>query len=120
MKIAMIYDGLQTGGIERVGADYAKIFIQFGWDVTIINLRPKLGEMADEFPAECHMSHTSFPRRFAPEQYTQLIKKNYICKIAYPIAYTALSIANTAYRILCRMNPALKEKYDIAIAFSGQ
>ena len=24
MKIAMVFDGLQTGGIERVGVDYAR------------------------------------------------------------------------------------------------
>ena len=45
MKIAMVFDGLQIGGIERVGADYAKLLRQLGHEVTILNLMPKLCEM---------------------------------------------------------------------------
>ena len=45
MKVALVFDGLQVGGVERVGADYAKLFINLGHDVTIINLNPKLQDM---------------------------------------------------------------------------
>ena len=38
MKIAMVFDGLQIGGIERVGADYAKLLIELGYEVTVFNL----------------------------------------------------------------------------------
>ena len=30
MKIAMVVDGLQVGGIERVAADYAKLLLSLG------------------------------------------------------------------------------------------
>lgn len=55
MKVAMVFDGLQIGGIERVGADYAKIIYELGHDLTIVNLNPKLDEMEKEFPDECKM-----------------------------------------------------------------
>ena len=49
----MVFDGLQIGGVERVGADYAKMLCQMGHDVTIVNLRPKANEMKKEFPESC-------------------------------------------------------------------
>lgn len=55
MKVAMVFDGLQIGGIERVGADYAKIIYELWHDLTIVNLNPKLDEMEKEFPDECKM-----------------------------------------------------------------
>ena len=42
MKIAMVFDGLQTGGIERVGVDYARLFRELGHEVDAYNLRPAL------------------------------------------------------------------------------
>ena len=35
----MVFDGLQIGGIERVGVDYAKLVSEVGHDLSIINLR---------------------------------------------------------------------------------
>ena len=37
MKIAMVFDGLQIGGIERGGTDYANILCALGHEVTIVN-----------------------------------------------------------------------------------
>lgn len=53
MKIAIVFDGLQIGGIERVGADYARILSELGHDVTVVNLVPNLKEMEKEFPKDC-------------------------------------------------------------------
>ena len=44
-KVALVFDGLGFGGIERVGVDYAKLFHNIGYDVSIYNLRPDLTEM---------------------------------------------------------------------------
>lgn len=35
MNIAIVFDGLQIGGIERVGLDYTKLLLQLGHDITI-------------------------------------------------------------------------------------
>ena len=37
MKIAMVFDGLGVGGIERVGIDYMKLLSEDGHDVTVYN-----------------------------------------------------------------------------------
>ena len=85
MEIAMVFDGLQVGGIERVGADYANLLVSLGHKVTVFNLRPKLTDMEKEFLSKCTITHINFPRKFAPEQYAQLIKYNYIGNLLYPI-----------------------------------
>ena len=45
MKVALVLDGLQVGGIERVCLDYCKILLSLNYEVTIFNLRPKLNEL---------------------------------------------------------------------------
>lgn len=115
MRIAMIFDGLQVGGIERVGVDYAKLLVQMGHDVTIINLDKKLDEMESEFPSECIVKKYSFPRWMSPYIYSKYSKREHIMKFIYPFAYVCLSCINLLYRIPCR----LYGKYDVAIAFSG-
>lgn len=119
MKIAIVFDGLQVGGIERVGADYANMLCNLGHEVTIVNLNPSLTEMEDEFPGECKIVHCKYPRKLAPEQYAQLIKRGLIFKFAYPIACVVLDIVNIPYRLLCKRKIEFTEKYDLAIAFSG-
>ncbi|MBS3196825.1 glycosyltransferase [Turicibacter bilis] len=119
MKIAMVFDGLQVGGIERVGADYAKILSQLGHEVTIINLRPNLTDMEQEFPQNCKFIHFNYPRKFAPEQYAQLIKTNIVGKFLYPIAYLTLSVFNLIYKVVYRLTEGRKETYDITIAFAS-
>ena len=62
MNIALVFDGLNIGGIERVGADYAKLLRQLGHDVTIINLMPELCEMVKEYPEDCKYKTIKYPR----------------------------------------------------------
>ena len=119
MEIAMVFDGLQVGGIERVGADYANLLVSLGHKVTVFNLRPKLTDMEKEFLSKCTITHINFPRKFAPEQYAQLIKYNYIGKLLYPILYTGITILNSIYKIICYRNHLSRKRYDLIIAFSG-
>ncbi len=119
MKIAMIFDGLQIGGIERVGADYAKLLRQLGHDVIIINLVPKLNEMIKEYPKNCEYKTIKYPRWMAPERYSKMIKMNFWGRYLYPCAYTLFSLANVVYKFICRFRKISREKYDLAIAFSG-
>ncbi len=119
MKIAMVFDGLQIGGIERVGADYAKLFRQLGHEVTIINLAPELNEMVKEFPDDCIYKTTKYPRWMAPERYSKFIKMNFWGRYLYPCAYAFFSLVNLVYKSICRFCKTSREKYDLAIAFSG-
>ena len=78
MKIAIVFDGLQIGGIERVGADYARILSELGHDVTVVNLVPNLKEMEKEFPKDCKWIGFNYPRRIVTEQYIDAVPDNFL------------------------------------------
>ena len=42
MHVTFVFDGLQFGGIERVGVEYIKLLYRNGYGVNIVNLKPKL------------------------------------------------------------------------------
>lgn len=119
MKIAVIFDGLQIGGAERVGIDYVKILKELGHDITVINLVPKLNEFECELPDNVELLHIPFPRKLVPEQYAQLIKNGFVGKCVYLIASIVLSVVDGLYKILSKTQKGLREKYDLSIAFSG-
>lgn len=119
MKIAMVFDGLQVGGIERVGVDYAKLMNQLGHEVTVFNLVPSLIDMEKELSESCKIIHINFPRKMAPELYSKFIKRNFIFKCLYPIAYGIMIIVDIIYKFILHIKNEFKEKYDIVIAFSG-
>lgn len=119
MRIAMVFDGLQIGGIERVGADYAKILADAGYDVTIINLKPKLVEMEKEFPSSCNIVHLDYSRKMVPEQYNKAIRIWSWGKFFYPFMAIILKPLNCVIKFKCRTMGMLLNDYDLAIAFSG-
>ena len=63
MKIAMVFDGLQVGGIERVGVDYVSLLENIGHDVEVVNLNPKHREFETEFRNKINVKHYYFPRK---------------------------------------------------------
>lgn len=117
LKIAMIFDGLQMGGVERVGSDYAKMLCQMGNDVTIINLKPKFYEMKKEFPEKCEYIDFFYSRKFASEQYAKLVKKGIVGTGVYLGTQIILQLFNAIYKLLFRIH--FREEYDLSIAFSG-
>ncbi len=119
MDIVLVFDGLQIGGIERVGGDYARLLLELGHHVTVINLCPILNEMEKEMPEGIPLEHVCFPRKACPEQYAQLIKRNLIGRFVYPVATVILGVADGLYKAYCRRYHFLRKQYDIAIAFSG-
>ena len=116
MRIAMVFDGLQVGGIERVGVDYAKLLSQMGHQVTIFNLKPSETDIESDIPPTCEIKHYKFSRVMSPEFYSKLSKKTFVLKWGYPFAYGILTIFNQIYKIPCRSRG---REYDVAIAFSG-
>lgn len=120
MKIAMVFDGLQVGGIERVGIDYIRIFRELGYEVNVFNLRPQLFEMEKEIPSDVAVYHVDYPRYLAPERYAATLQRTGWGRFIYPAAFSLMKLAGIFYRPVLRVaNRALRQKYDFVIAFSG-
>lgn len=116
MKIAMIFDGLGTGGIERVGASYAQLLTEAGHQVEIINLKSDKNELLSLFPESCSYHTDHLGLAFQPDAFAALLKRRW-GKYVYPIAYLCsrflLCLKKTSSRLRFR------KQYDVAIAFSG-
>ena len=119
MKIAMIFDGLQYGGIERVGIDYAKIFSLMGNKVDVYNLTPSLSAIEKEFDENVNIFHIKFPRFLAPEIYSKFSKRGVGFKILYPCAYILVTCVDVIYKRALKVCNKLSREYDVVIAFSG-
>ena len=120
MKVALVLDGLQVGGIERVCLDYCKILLSLNYEVTIFNLRPKLNELKKEVPASVHIVNLPFFTYLAPEKYAKLIKRNFMGKLIYFFAYMFFSILVFLYKLYCKIRyKECRSKYNFLIAFSS-
>lgn len=115
MKIAMVFDGLGIGGIEKVGIDYVNLFQKLGHEVTIYNLQPKLNEIVERYPKNCKMIEKKIPAWMLPDQYILGVKRWRWGKYVYPIAYFISKTSLNIFKMFC----GKREKYDIAIAFAG-
>ena len=115
----MVFDGLQIGGIERVGADYAKILRKLGHDVTVVNLVPQLNAMEREFPMDCTWIKFNYPRCVVTEQYEQLVKKGFLGIICYVGTMIVMPIVSWGLKRKFKMTSYVHDKYDLTIAFSG-
>ncbi|MCI9149324.1 MAG: glycosyltransferase [Lachnospiraceae bacterium] len=115
MKISVVFDGLGTGGIERVGADYIKLLLQLGHEVTIYNLKPEKKEMEHFYPTECEIIHKSLPELLLSDRYILMVKRWGWGKYLYPIIYPVTRLGMYLYRLTM----GRRKSYDIAIAFSG-
>lgn len=116
MKIAMIFDGLNIGGIERVGIGYFNLLKKLGHEVHIYNLMPEKNEMEVEFKDELNIRKYKLPRYCCPEYYSTLVKKWWWGKFLYPIFYCVFYILIKVKKLLFKYK---RENYDIVIAFSG-
>lgn len=120
MKVALVLDGLQVGGIERVCLDYCKLFLDLGYEVTIFNLRPKLNQLEKEIPEGVKIVHMPFSIWVTPERYTKLIKRNYIFRIAYIFIYLLLLILDFLYKVYCKIvYKECRSQFDFAVSFSS-
>lgn len=116
MKIAVVFDGLGYGGIERVGIDYIKILQRLGHEVDVYNINPKNTDMERLLPNNCHIVHHSFNQFLCPELYSFGVKKWWWGKFAYPIIHLGLSVIIQMRKIIEKNRI---KNYDLAIAFSG-
>ncbi len=117
MKIALVFDGLGIGGIERVGVNYARMLCSLGHDVTIFNLQPDLADMEVEFPEECDIIRSSFSKYALPESFFAVTKRTwgkYVYPPVYLIAKIGLLIKKLCWKTTCK-----EDHFDVAIAFAG-
>lgn len=117
MKIAMVFDGLQTGGIERVGSDFANIFCDLNHEVTVINLVPEKKEMLYLFPPKINYVQYSYPRWLAPEIFTKYGYGDLIRGVIFKSGYLLAGICSSVLKRIYRAQ--FREKYDVVVAFAG-
>lgn len=115
MRVAMVFDGLGFGGIERVGVDYARIFQKMGYQIDVYNLKPALTDMEKEFPEGCRILHKKMPDLIIPDRYMLAVKRWRWGKYLYPFLYAGSSALMYLYRLF----NGRRQKYDLTIAFSG-
>lgn len=115
MKIALVFDDLTVGGVERVGVNYAKLLVSLGHDVTVVNTQPKLDDLETDFPAECTIVHARMPIIAVPDFYLPIIRKWWWGKYLYSGTYFISKMCLLAFRAL----HVKRRRFDIAIAFSG-
>lgn len=115
MRIAMIFDGLGLGGIERVGVDYIKLLSNRGHKIDVYNLLPSAKILENELPEQVKIIHYKLPRKSCPYMYMSSIKRWWWGTYIYLPVYIGLSLWQNVRRSLF----SKKEQYDIAIAFSG-
>lgn len=116
MKIAVVFDGLGFGGIERVGIDYIRIMKDLGYEIDVYNLNPKYNQLEKELINICNIKYSNFSHKLCPELYSFGVKKWWWGKYIYPLISIILYIF-LEIRKIYKKN--YKIKYDIAIAFSG-
>lgn len=120
MNIALVLDGLQVGGIERVCLDYCKILLDLGYHVTLFNLVPDLNELENEIPEGVKLVHLPFPRWLAPERYTGLVRRNFVCKFMYIFLYMFFTLITFLYKLFCRIRyKECRHEYNYLVAFSS-
>lgn len=115
MKVALVFDGLGFGGIERVGINYVRMFEDLGYEVDIYNLKPEKREMEKELNKKCNIFYYKYPNLFMPDYYMLMVKRWRWGKYVYPIVYIISSILMYGYRLLL----GKRKRYDITVAFSG-
>lgn len=115
MKVAMVFDGLGTGGIERVGIGYAHLLKAMGHEIDIYNLQPECCEMENSYADLGKIRHKKIPFWMIPDQYILMVKRWWWGKYVYPVVYPLMKVMLFLYRITM----GKRESYDLAIAFSG-
>ena len=114
MKIALVFDGLGFGGIERIGLDYSKIALDLGYDVDIYNLNPKADALVSTINKKIGYYPIKYSRILCPELYSYGIQKYVWGKYAYAILSPILSLVQTIYKVFKK-----KKSYDVAISIAG-
>lgn len=119
MNIIFIFDGLQFGGIERVGVEYIKLLSSRNYHITVVNLKPKLNALEKEIPDNIDVIHLHYPRSLSSYRYGKLRRLGIMGNIVYRMIFVVLSIINLLYKPFYLNKIRGVYESDVAIAFSG-
>lgn len=119
MKIAMFFDKMIWGGIERVGISYVQLFIDMGYSVDVYILGNEVESIVDELKSKCDVVQIPFLQKYCPDYYW-----NYAMDVDFfgleKIYFGLMSNCMKIFRPFIRMKNNMKgRKYDLGIAFSG-
>ena len=115
MRIAFIFDGLDIGGIERVGIQYVRLLKEMGHEIDVYNLDPDRSELHGELKGLCTLFESKLPKCLIPESYILVLKRWWWGKYLYPFLHLLAKIA----LLLLLPFKRSSQKYDVAIAFAG-
>ena len=116
MKITMVFDGLQFGGIERVGIEYIKLLNDKGHLIKILNLRPNLDAMENEIPTGVEVIHLPFSRNLSPQRYSKLTRMIPCGFLFYRLIFFIVFLVQKIYKLYYKQKLPTS---DVVIAFSG-
>lgn len=114
-RVALVFNGLGIGGVEKVGVNYAKLFLDLNYDVDVYNLQPEHIAMVNEFDSRCNITSIKMPDWLIPDRYMLMVKRWRWGKYLYPPVYVVTTIMLYAYRLL----QGRRKKYDLTVAFAG-
>ena len=119
MKIAVVFDSMLWGGIEKVGISYIKIFKEVGYQVDAYILNPHTESIIDELKKQCNVQILDLKREDCPENSWHVALNHDL----YGFEMCCLSIRYFWLVIKAwikkRHYTIRDKKYDLAIAFSG-
>lgn len=119
MNIVFVFDGLQVGGIERVGVDYIKLLSQRGHKISVVNVTPSLTAFYDQLPESCEIYEIKLPKQFVPYRYAKGIEKGICGAVIYAGIAVILQTVISIHKLIARLNLQKLKNTDIVIAFSG-
>ena len=119
MNIVFVFDGLQVGGIERVGVDYVKLLTNRGHKVSIVNVTPSLNALYHQLPEKCQIYDVKLPRSIIPYRYAKGVEKGITGAIAYAGIASMLSVITACHRTVSKARLKELKDTDVVIAFSG-
>lgn len=116
-KICFVLDQFLYGGIERVAINYLNGIDKNKYDIDVIILS-NVENMIDQIPKECNIIKINIPRHNNPLSRASTMVKRPAGAILYYGTYILKSIF--IYPIdKFKTRKIRKDKYDVAIAFSG-
>ena len=118
MKIAIIFDRMVWGGIERVGINYIKLFLRSGHQVDAYILDPETESIKEELEQLVPVRVIRFSKRRCPESKWPVLldhKVGIYHRFKFGVLYGGLTVLNRVTKPVYRV----KKKYNLAIAFSG-
>ena len=119
MKIAVVFDTMIWGGIERVGISYVDLLIKAGHTVDAYVLSDKTESIIEELKALCPVTVKNINPKLCPENcwYFPMYHDFGGIEMAYfAVCYWGLKICRSITKPFRRIRG---KQYDLAIAFSG-